>query len=215
MKAYNFRLAKKSDARQLENLLWTAYRGGQASVAWKNEHDLIGGTLISVQELENIADWNEADIIVAETVADRRLVGCTFAQAKDNGDAILQMLAVHPDFQNQGLAGQLIALVENFSKNVFGCRRTVIYVLSCREELSVWYSRIGYVDTGEQLAFPPPESGRIALREGLYHRKMTKDLLKNSPTKQVHLNISLRDQAIRQLRFTWRRAKKRFGLFQT
>ena len=82
------------------------------------------------------------------------LTGCVYLQS--SGDrAYFGMLSIAPERQRQGAGRRLIDAVESRARER-GCRFIDIYIVNLREELTPYYRRLGYVESGT-LPFSEPE----------------------------------------------------------
>jgi len=171
--AIEFRLAKESDAPALERLVQLAYRGGKASVDWKNEHDVVNGPRIRMEELNQLLSSQDKQVIIADI--DGNMAGCVLVENHD-GDAHIGMLSVHPDYQNYGLGRKLVSKAEEFGKSNFKCTTASMHVLSGRDELLRWYERLGYKLTGERVPFPIEDGGPKPIDDNAHFRTIAKTL---------------------------------------
>lgn len=159
-KDLSFRTANLSDIAHLEKLVHLAYRGGKATVAWKNEDHLVKGPRITAAELKELVESNTAAIMLAEMPGNghSELVGCVLVE--DHGtDAHIGLLAVSPDCQNMGIGKKLICAAETYAHHHFKQTIAKMCVLSGREELLGWYKSLGYKETGKTEPFPGADSG--------------------------------------------------------
>lgn len=156
------RSAKFTDIPALLVLVEEAYRGGKATVAWKNEHDMVTGPRTSQDELSKYITATESSILVLESESGT-FAGCVCVE-KHGADAHIGLLAVSPSFQNQGVGRRLLEYAENYGQTQFGCTSGVMWVLSGRDELLEFYRRRGYEKTGETVPFPAEEFGVTLLK---------------------------------------------------
>jgi ribosomal protein S18 acetylase RimI-like enzyme len=188
------RQMKESDIVALERVVHEAYRGGQADVAWKNEHDIVSGPRITQDGLRELLYCNDSIVLVAERGADSanglsspELCGSVLVErdlefeaekipesetyrsidSKICSTVVIGMLAVSPTAQNIGLGRLLVTAAEKLAKERFGATRAHMHVASVRDELMQWYDRLGYSQTGVVKPFPGPEAGIQALKENL------------------------------------------------
>lgn len=159
---FAMRAAKVSDIPALLLLVEEAYRGGKATVAWKNEHDMVTGPRTSSEELNKYITSTESSILVLES-ADGTFAGCVCVE-QQGADAHIGLLAVNPSFQNQGVGRRLLEDAERYGQAQFGCTSGVMWVLSGRDELLEFYRRRGYEKTGETVPFPAEEFGVTLLK---------------------------------------------------
>ena len=75
---------------------------------------------------------------------------------KSSGDrAYFGMLSIDPDKQRQGAGRRLVDAVESRARER-GCRFMDLHLVDLREELTPYYRRLGYVESGT-LPFSEPE----------------------------------------------------------
>ena len=80
--------------------------------------------------------------------------GCVYL--KSSGDrAYFGMLSIDPDKQRQGAGRRLVDAVESRARER-GCRFMDLHLVDLREELTPYYRRLGYVESGT-LPFSEPE----------------------------------------------------------
>lgn len=85
------------------------------------------------------------------------------------------MLAVDPNHQSHGFGGQLVLKAEATAQK-WGMEGMQIVVLDRQPELALWYSRRGYVKTGERMPYPADEHfGRPTVQD-LYFETLSKTL---------------------------------------
>jgi predicted N-acetyltransferase YhbS len=82
------------------------------------------------------------------------LAGCVFVELRGER-AYLGLLSVSPTRRRQGLGGLLMTHAEAFCREK-GCRFVDIDIVNLRTELSPYYQRHGYRETGTA-PFPVPE----------------------------------------------------------
>jgi predicted N-acetyltransferase YhbS len=84
----------------------------------------------------------------------RTFTGCVYL--KSSGDrAYFGMLSIDPDKQRQGAGRRLVDAVESRARER-GCRFMDLHLVDLREELTPYYRRLGYVESGT-LPFSEPE----------------------------------------------------------
>ena len=146
----NIREATKQDIPALNTLVNSAYRGQSSKAGWTTEADLLDGIRTSEASLKEMINRKDAVILVAEEKDHLR--GCVYLEQQD--DALyLGMLTVSPELQGRGIGAYLMEAAEQRAKNI-GCKRIRMTVITTRKELIEYYSRKGYVDTGERRPFP-------------------------------------------------------------
>ncbi len=156
--------ATLADLGDLELVVNLAYRGGKATVAWKNEHHLVQGPRITLAELKTYIESADSCILTLREKDSQKLVGCVQIERKTQ-EAHIGMLTVHPECQNLGLGKMLLLKAGDYAKNDFKCTIAKMCVLGGRVELLNWYKKMGYEETGESMPFFGPESGLTPLIE--------------------------------------------------
>jgi ribosomal protein S18 acetylase RimI-like enzyme len=147
----NISLANLQDAKQLETLLNTAYRGETAKLGWTHEADLIAGD-VRVNEGMVIQNLDANNAVFLKYVNDNtEIIGCV--NLKQNEHKIyLGMFSVHPTQQGSGVGKQLLLAAEEYAVHL-GCSIIYMTVISKRTELINWYKTKGYKETGEMQPF--------------------------------------------------------------
>jgi ribosomal protein S18 acetylase RimI-like enzyme len=146
------REATCADVTALHKLVESAYRGNSARRGWTHEADMLGGQRTDEDALiESLYDPTQR-ILVAEI--DGALVGSVQVQNRDGGRAYLGQLAVDPDQQASGIGSRLIEAAEALAVNEFGASIMEMTVIVQRAELTAYYVRRGYRETGEMRPFP-------------------------------------------------------------
>ena len=93
------------------------------------------------------------DFIVLEVEPGAPLVGCVYIAARPDARAYLGLLSVEPRAQKAGVGRRLVAAAEEHARGL-GARVMDLVVVDLREELPVWYGKLGYRVSGEE---PIPE----------------------------------------------------------
>jgi ribosomal protein S18 acetylase RimI-like enzyme len=146
------REATRVDVTALHKLVESAYRGDSARRGWTHEADMLGGQRTDEDALiESLNDPTQR-ILVAEI--DGARVGSVQVQNRDGGRAYLGQLAVDPDQQASGIGSRLIEAAEALAVNEFGASIMEMTVIVQRAELTAYYVRRGYRETGEMRPFP-------------------------------------------------------------
>lgn len=173
--AFKSSLAGLEDAEALERLVNLAYRGGQSSVAWKNENHLVEGPRVSIKDLQKDLARKDSHILKLQNESGN-IVACV--QVECNGDeAHIGMLAVDPGQQNLGLGKKMLLLAEEFSIKEFSCSKGKMCVFAGRQELLAWYAKMGYRESGETIPFFGPESGLRPLVDNAHFVVVTKSFV--------------------------------------
>lgn len=104
---------------------------------------------ITLEEVERL--FTTGSFLLAES--DRVLVGCVYVELKDRDRSYLGLLSVDPLQQQSGLGSLLMEAAEKHCREL-GCSFMDIWIVNLRTELTPYYQRRGYVETGT-LPFPP------------------------------------------------------------
>jgi GNAT superfamily N-acetyltransferase len=121
---------------------------------------------ITLEEVERL--FTAGTFLVAEI--DRVLGGCVYVELKDDYRSYLGLLSVDPSQQQSGLGSLLMVAAENHCREL-GSRFMDIYIVNLRTELTPFYRRRGYVETGT-LPFPP----EVQTKEPCHFITMAKSL---------------------------------------
>jgi ribosomal protein S18 acetylase RimI-like enzyme len=143
--------ANRQDASQINALVNLAYRGESSRLGWTTEADLLAGRRTDIEEvLQLIAD---ADSMFLLGKTNEELAGTVLLQ-KQPGCVCLGMLAVDPPLQDKGIGKQLLLAAEQTAQQAWAVDKSVMDVISCRDELIAFYERLGYRRTGISREFP-------------------------------------------------------------
>lgn len=137
----HIRIAEASDARQIMAVINSAFRVAEEFFCFEDR--------ITLEEVERL--FTTGTFLVAES--DRVLVGCVYVEPKDGDRSYLGLLSVDPSQQQNGLGSLLMIAGEKHCREM-GCRFMDIWIVNVRTELTPFYQRRGYVETGT-LPFPP------------------------------------------------------------
>ena len=146
--------ATLADAKAINQLVNSAYRGDSSKQGWTTEADLLDGTRIdevAVAELltkpnTTILKYSEGNVIL----------GCVELRA-EKGKLYLGMLSVAPNTQGKGIGKKLMAAAEDHARSLV-LDTIFMTVISVRKELIDWYVRHGYQLTGERKPFVVPDT---------------------------------------------------------
>lgn len=152
MMAVSVRPARPSDVGDIRALVEAGYRGRAAGAGWTTEAHLVGGARTSDEEVAAIVAGPDSCMLVAE--GDGEPVGCCQLARRRPDTAYFGMFAVRPRLQGRGIGHWLIGQAERRARRCYGITRLQMTVLQQRQDLIAWYERLGYVPTGERVAFP-------------------------------------------------------------
>lgn len=155
MAMLNFYKAELSDAAMLSALVNRAYRGEPSRKGWTTEADLLEGIRATTPEIAKIVQSNQEFMLMGER--DERIVACIHCKKQmiaGHAAAHFGMIAVEPVRQNRGHGKDLIAAAEAITKREWGVAGFAMTVISVREALIDYYSRLGYTPTNDFIDFP-------------------------------------------------------------
>jgi len=141
----HIRIAEAADARQIMAVINSAFKVAEDFFCFEDR--------ITLEEVERL--FTTGTFLVAEARArgDRVLVGCVYVELKDGDRSYLGLLSVDPSQQQGGLGSLLMMAAEKHCREM-GCRVMDIWIVNLRTELTPFYQRRGYVETGTR-PFPP------------------------------------------------------------
>ncbi len=156
-----FTLAKKEDLNSLEMMINEAYRGERG---WTRETELVSGTRISFEELNNILKDEQKYLFVLKN--DQQKYACICIE-KRKSYAYLGLLVVNPDMQTKGIGKKVLSLAEEFIVTVLQRDTVEIAVIKQREELVSFYKRRGFKEINQIQAYPKNSDVGTPKVEGL------------------------------------------------
>jgi ribosomal protein S18 acetylase RimI-like enzyme len=147
----NISLATTKDAKEIEILLNTAYRGETAKLGWTHEADLIAGN-VRVNDAMILENLNTKDSVFLKYINEQNeIIGCINLKQNEN-KLYLGMFSVEPMLQGCGIGKKLLLAAEEHALHV-GSNAIFMTVISLRTELINWYKSKGYKETGEKHPF--------------------------------------------------------------
>ncbi len=147
-------IAQPEDAKKLNLLVNSAYRGDSSRQGWTTEADLLDGTRIDEDALRELLQKENTSILKYED--EGTLQGCVELR-KEGSKLYLGMLSVKPHTQGKGIGKALLHAAEVHAKKI-NCDSIFMTVISVRKELIDWYVRHGYRLTGEKKPFIVPDT---------------------------------------------------------
>ncbi|MGV3771057.1 MAG: GNAT family N-acetyltransferase [Sphingobium phenoxybenzoativorans] len=148
------RPATAADLPEVHALIESAYRGDTAKAGWTHEADLLEGPRTSLEALEAIlGNPDELLLLFRDGSA---IIGCVHLTRLSATSAYFGLLTVQPGRQSGGLGKHIIATAEREAMRRFGARTMELSVVSQRPELIAYYTRRGYIETGDMKPFPIP-----------------------------------------------------------
>lgn len=149
------RYAMPADAEAISRLVNSAYRGDSSRAGWTTEADLLGGQRTDAAA---ILEFLQGSVTLQRVLpllcdSDGTLLACLELE-QDGTEGYLGQFAVSPTRQGAGLGRTLLTAAEEHARSHWHCQTMRMTVLEQRPELLAWYSRCGYLPTGETVAFP-------------------------------------------------------------
>jgi N-acetylglutamate synthase-like GNAT family acetyltransferase len=156
-KHFQIRQADTADAEEITRMINSAFRVVEGS--------FVEGDRIELKEV--IDSLSSGTFLLAEE--EGALVGCVYVEPRGER-AYLGLLSVSPYRQQSGVGSQLMIAAENHCSTL-GCRFMDIKIVHLRTELSGFYGRRGYVESGTS-SFP----AYVKTTQPCYFIDMTKPL---------------------------------------
>jgi ribosomal protein S18 acetylase RimI-like enzyme len=143
-----------SDIPEMNKLVNHAYRGEEAKKGWTFESDLIeGDKRTSEKDLLLLFLKKESIFLVAKN-EEEKLVGSVYLEAK-NDNLYLGMLSVEPTLQGKGIGKLLVSNAIQYGQSL-GLEKIQIQVIHRRQELILWYEKLGFITSEKILPFEVP-----------------------------------------------------------
>jgi N-acetylglutamate synthase-like GNAT family acetyltransferase len=146
------RRATVSELPELHALIESAYRGESAKTGWTHEADLLEGPRTDFATLS--AAVSDPEEILLTFWDDNKIVGCVQITRKSSILAYLGLVTVNPNRQANGLGKVILQAAEEEARIRFSSQSIELSVVHKRTELIAYYTRRGYVRTGEERQFP-------------------------------------------------------------
>lgn len=146
-----FRIARKSDAEAIAQLVNGAYRPAPDACGWTHEAHLVAGKRTHAGYITQLLTRPDSVILVG--LKKSELVACAHIE-KEHSLSHIGMLAVNPVRQGTGLGKQMLSQAEKYAHACFSSDKFILQVISARSELIEFYLRRGYQKTGEIRPFP-------------------------------------------------------------
>jgi len=149
-----YRLATVADCDSLALLVNNSFRSELAQQGWTNENELVDGLRTNSDGLQNIINTTKSIILVFFDKTEQILIGCVYLKPKlEIQTAHLGMLVVRPDFQTKGYGKFIMSVAEKYARNEWNVDYIELTAIVQRTELIGYYTRRGYIDTGQRKPF--------------------------------------------------------------
>jgi N-acetylglutamate synthase-like GNAT family acetyltransferase len=167
------RNASLKDAKEIVDLVNSAYRGESSKQGWTTEADLLDGIRTDEDAIKEIIARPKSVVLLCHDDANA-LIGCVHLQQREQ-EVYLGMLTVYPQLQGGGIGKKLLRCAEAWARNV-RANEMAMTVISIRSELIAWYERHGYVRTGDTKAFPSSDPRFGIPKKQLFFLVLKKEL---------------------------------------
>lgn len=173
---WEFIQAHSSQAKEINDLVNSAYRGDSSKRGWTTEADMIGGQRADTTSIKELIDRESSVILIAENENSGTIEGCVHLEKQDE-KCYLGMLTVKPTLQGKGLGGMMLEEAEAFAQ-FWDCSHVYMTVIAQRKELIEWYEKRGYKNSGETKPFPyGDERFGLPKVEGLFFIVLEKKIM--------------------------------------
>jgi GNAT superfamily N-acetyltransferase len=142
-------IAGVQDAKELNMLINSAYRGEESKKGWTTEAEILGGIRMNEATLREMIEAGIGTII--KYTKGEQILATVYLEVKTPA-LYLGMFAVSPHSQGMGIGKELLNFAESFARE-HGCDRITLTVIRTRLELIAWYERHGYEPTGNSIDF--------------------------------------------------------------
>jgi GNAT superfamily N-acetyltransferase len=150
-----YRAATAADCDSLTMLINNAYRGPLSYQGWTNEDTLIPVPRTNANALLDMINADKCVLMMFFGKNDEILKGCIYLSHKpESKSAKISCFAVRPDLQARGYGKFILSTVENYAVNNWNVEYIELTAILQRPELITYYSRRGYMDTGQRHPFP-------------------------------------------------------------
>ena len=168
-----FKIASLNDAKYINTLVNSVYRGENSKKGWTTEAEFLGGIRITEEKIKEIIERNNDIVILA--IFDGSITGCVHLENAGE-HSYLGMLSVDVDHQDKGIGRLLINECERYTKEEWKLRKIKMKVINRRLELMEYYYRRGYKTTGEIEEFITSAETFGDPTEKLYFETLSKEL---------------------------------------
>lgn len=143
-----------SDLPDICKLANNAYRGEEAKKGWTFESDFIEGDKRTDENDLFLLFSNEKAIFLISKNEEDVINGSVYLEVK-NENLYMGMLSVVPSLQGKGIGRLLVSSAIQYGQSL-GLKKIQIQVIHLRQELILWYERLGFIVTDKILPFEVP-----------------------------------------------------------
>lgn len=143
-----------SDLPNICILVNNAYRGEEAKKGWTFESDFIEGDKRTDEKDMFLLFSNEKAIFLIAKNDKEVITGSVYLEVK-NKNLYLGMLSVEPTLQGNGIGKLLVSNAIQYGQSL-GLKKIQIQVIHLRQELILWYEKLGFITSEKILPFEVP-----------------------------------------------------------
>lgn len=143
-----------SDLPNICILVNNAYRGEEAKKGWTFESDFIEGDKRTDKKDLFLLFSNEKAIFLIAKNDKEVITGSVYLEVK-NENLYLGMLSVEPTLQGNGIGKLLVSNAIQYGQSL-GLKKIQIQVIHLRQELILWYEKLGFIISDKILPFEVP-----------------------------------------------------------
>lgn len=143
-----------SDLPNICILVNNAYRGEEAKKGWTFESDFIEGDKRTDEKDLFLLFSNEKAIFLIAKNDKEVITGSVYLEVK-NKNLYLGMLSVEPTLQGNGIGKLLVSNAIQYGQSL-GLKKIQIQVIHLRQELILWYEKLGFIISDKILPFEVP-----------------------------------------------------------
>lgn len=143
-----------SDLPNICILVNNAYRGEEAKKGWTFESDFIEGDKRTDKKDLFLLFSNEKAIFLIAKNDKEVITGSVYLEVK-NENLYLGMLSVEPTLQGNGIGKLLVSNAIQYGQSL-GLKKIQIQVIHLRQELILWYEKLGFIISDKNLPFEVP-----------------------------------------------------------
>jgi ribosomal protein S18 acetylase RimI-like enzyme len=135
-------------------LVNNAYRGEEAKKGWTFESDLIEGDKRTDENDLFLLFSNEKAVFLIAINDNEVIIGSVYLEAK-NENLYMGMLSVEPTLQGNGIGKLLVSNAIQYGQSL-GLEKIQIQVIHRRQDLILWYEKLGFITSEKILPFEVP-----------------------------------------------------------
>ena len=143
-----------SDLPNICILANNAYRGEEAKKGWTFESDFIEGDKRTDENDLFLLFSNEKSVFLIAKNDNGVITGSVYLEVK-NENLYMGMLSVEPTLQGNGIGKLLVSNAIQYGQSL-GLEKIQIQVVHLRQELILWYKKLGFITTDKIMPFEVP-----------------------------------------------------------